>query len=277
MSKASGSYDKPGASTLKLALKIFGYTFLAGIMSIFVYFSITFVAESALKEQVGYYEYEIVNEETNETTILNKVLFAETTTTEPTTTTTVETTTVTDANGQAVTTVTDAPTTTTEGPKKVMIFEPKTGAAEVTLGVIDVLAQLLLVTMYVTMAGYYIYREGDRDRNLVRHHQQAPTPWRGLVVGLLAAVPSAVIAALPIMGKFGVMSDSVLGVYNTFNPTFLPLINAVIPTTVETATALSFLQIATVVLIWAVLPVTGAVSYTLGYKRVFKPKKKKSK
>lgn len=275
MSKANGSYDKPGASTLKLALKIFGYTFLAGIMSIFVYFSITFVAESALKEQVGYYEYEIVNEETNETTILNKVLFAQTTTTASTTT--APTTTVTDAGGQTVTTVTDAPTTTTEGPKKVMIFEPKTGAAATTLNVVKMLAQLLLVTMYVTMAGYYIYREGDRDRNLVRHHQQAPTPWRGLIVGLLAAVPSAVIAALPILGKFGVMSDSVLGVYNTFNPTFLPLINAVIPTSVETATELTFLQIGTVVLVWMVLPVTGAVSYTLGYKRVFKPKKKKAK
>ncbi len=283
------SYEQPRKSTLLFALKIFGYSVLAGIMSIFVMFSISFVAESALTEQVGYYEYRVIDEATNETTILNKVLFSETTTTlEEMTTTTLSETTTTDVSNTtaadgvistttAATSVASEETTTTADPSamKLAVFEPKSEAASVVLTIVDVINQLLLASMLVMMTGYYIYSEGDRDRNLVKHHQREETPWRGLVIGLLAAIPSAVIALLPILGKFGVMSDSVLGVYNTFNPCFLPLINAVIPAEMESATELGVGQIAVIVLIWLVLPITGAVAYRLGYHRVFKKKKRK--
>lgn len=248
----SDSYEKPGSGIVVMGLKIFGYSVLAGIMSLFVSFSLLMLSNAAFTHTVGYHEYEVIN---GEQVLVNTVYFDEDTTYE-----------------SEQQTATDDRRVSRE-----MIVEPKNAACEALIGWMDVIEQLIGIVILVVLTGYYVHREGDRDRNLVRHHNMEPRPLKGLWIGLVAAIPSGALYALLIAGKCGVMSESVQGVYRLLNASFTPVINVIMPTDVYPATAVSVWQLLLLFLVWAVLPVTCAVCYTLGYRRTFKKLKKKFK
>ena len=61
MSLQKQSYEKERASTLGTGLKMFGYAVLAGIMALFLYFSMTMIANGAFRKPVAYRVYEVVD------------------------------------------------------------------------------------------------------------------------------------------------------------------------------------------------------------------------
>lgn len=246
----SDSYEQPGNSIPVMGLKIFGYSVLAGIMALFVSFSMLMLTNAAFTTTVGYREYEVIN---GEQVLIDTVYFDEDTT--------YESEKVTAEDDRAV--------------SREMIIEPKNPVCAVLIDVMGVIEQLLMILILVVLTGYYVHREGDRDRNLVRHHNMEPQPLKGLWIGLIAAVPSAVLYVLLIVGKCGVLSESVQGVYRLLNASFTPLINAIMPTETYPATAITLWQFVLLFLVWAVLPATCAVCYLLGYHRTFKKIKKK--
>lgn len=243
------SYESAGSSTLVMGLKIFGYAVLAGIMGLFLSFSIRMLSSAALTETIGYYEYEVID---GETVLIDTVYYDE------------------DSGYEAVTSEDDRLIS------REMITQPKNVICAVLITVVAVLEQALMIVILVLLTGYYVWREGDRDRNLVKHHERTPTPLRGLWIGLIAAIPSLALYALLVAGKLGVMSDSVQGVYRFLNASFTPLINLIMPTQVYPATNVAVWQLFALLALQAVLPLSCAAAYTIGYKRLWKHKKKTS-
>ncbi len=246
------SYEKPGSGVFIMGLKIFGYSVLAGIMSLFVSFSLLMLSNAAFTHTVGYHEYEVIN---GEQVLIDTVYFDEDTTYE--------------SQEQSA--------TDDRRISREMIVEPKNPACASLINMMKVIEQLIGVVILVVLTGYYVHREGDRDRNLVRHHSMEPQALKGLWIGLIAAIPSGLLYLLLIVGKCGILSESVQGVYRLLNASFTPIINGIMPVDVYPATAIAVWQLLLLFLVWTVLPVTCAVCYTLGYRRTFKKIKKKFK
>ncbi len=244
------SYESAGASTPVMGLKIFGYSILAGIMAMFLYFSMTMLANGALQNPVGYRVYEVVDGQ--------QVLVQEMTWDEYMAMST-EDLLVQDDSRYAGETV----------------MAPKNSACAALLVAAEILTQLLMAAVLIGLTGYYVWAEGDRDRNLVKHHAREATPLRGLWIGLIASVPSLILYVFLVLGKYGVFAaDSIQGVYRLFNSTWMLLISRIMPTSVYPATAITTAQLIGLFALQLVLPVACAVAYQLGYRRVFKKKKK---
>lgn len=246
------SYEAEGSSTPIMALKIFGYTVLIGIMCMFLSFSLNMLVNSAFKQPTEYVIYEVVD---NKQVEVKRMPFAE---------------------AQKMT----AEEKTLYGNERFSgetVMAPKNEACAVLVTVMKVIEQAAMLAMLVIMVGYYVHREGDRDRNLVKHHDRKPTPLKGLWIGLLASVPAAGFYALLIVGKCGVMSDSVQGVYRLANAAFLPLINVIMPQSVHPAVNMTVWQLVLLFLLLLIVPAACAVAYHMGYKRVIKRWKKKHK
>lgn len=244
------SYESAGASTAVLGLKIFGYSILAGIMAMFLYFSMTMLANGALQNPVSYRVYEVVNGQ--------QVLVQEMTWDEYMAMST-EDLLIQDDSRYAGETV----------------LAPKNDICAALLVGAECLTQLLMAAVLIGLTGYYVWVEGDRDRNLVKHHARTATPLRGLWIGLIAAVPSLILYAALVLGKCNVFAaDSIQGVFRLFNSTWMLLVSRIMPTTVYPATAITTAQLIGLFLLQLVLPASCAVAYQLGYHRVFKKTKK---
>ncbi len=247
------SYESSGGSTFTIGLKIFGYYLLAGIMSLFVSFSMNMLTTAAFTEVVGYQESEVL--ENGETVYYDPVYFDEDTTYE-----------------SEMETATDDRLISRE-----VITAPKSPTCATLIVVFDVLEQVLMLAILLGLTGYYTHREGDRDRNLVKHHDRAPTPLRGLWIGVIASAPALSLFIMLIMGKCGIMAESVQGIYRLMNACFTPLINVIMPLSTYPATAVTVWQLVLLFLLWAIVPAACALLYYMGYKRTFKKWKKKLK
>lgn len=244
------SYESAGAPAWKLGLKIFGYSVLAGVTSLFLYFSMTMLVDAALKEPVAY-RIQTVNPDGTVTT--EEISWEE----------------------YSAMTEEDLLVTDDSRVSGEVVMAPINDACAALAVAADGLEQTLMIAILVTLTGYYVYIEGDRDRNRVRHHEQEPTPLKGLAVGLYASIPGFILYGLLIAGKCGVLSESVQGLYRFAMPCFLPLTNWLMPTTMYPATAITFGAFAGLLGLLLILPASCTVAYQLGYRRVFKKKKKK--
>lgn len=257
--KQTPSYEKSGPSILKMAVKIVGYTMLAAVMSLFVYFSLSMLSNGMLTQTVGYNEYEYTDTDGDgvyETkTLLEHVLFDGDTTYE-----------------------TQKETAQAEDGRRIareMITQPKNDFCAGMIVAVQVLEQVCMLLLLLGLPAYFVHREGDRDRNLVKHHGMKPDRLRGLKMGLLAAVPSLLVYSLLIVGKCGLLSESVQGVYRFCNICLLPIVNLIMPQAVYPATEIAVWQLIALFALLLLLPIACAVAYYGGYRRWFKPRKKK--
>ena len=245
------SYESASTPVWKLGLKIFGYCILAGLTSLFLYFSMTMLIDAALQEPVAYRVYEVVD---GEQVLREEMTWEEYTQRDP---------------AQSI--ITDDSRFSGE-----TVMAPINDACAVLLVLARALEQGLMIAILVMLTGYYVYADGDRDRNLVKHHEREATPLKGLQVGLIASIPGFFLYGLLIAGKCGVLSESVQGLFRFAMPCFLPLTNAIMPTDMYPATEITAAAFAALFGLLLILPVSTTVAYQLGYKRVFKKKKKKA-
>ncbi len=255
--KQAPSYEKNGDSVPKMAVKIVGYTILAAVMSLFLTFSVSMLSNGMLTDTVGYNEYEYTDtngDGSYETkTLLETVMYDENTTYE-------------------------TQKETAQDDRRIareMITQPKNDFCAAMITVVEVLEQLVMLSLLLGLPGYFVYREGDRDRNLVKHHGMRPDILRGLKMGLLADIPALLVYLLLIAGKYGVFTDSAQGLYRFGNTCLLPIVNLIMPLSLYPATELAVWQLAALFALLFLLPLACAVSYYGGYRRLLKPRKKK--
>ena len=247
------SYETAGASTFVTALKIFGYSVLAGIMCLFLYFSMTMISDGLFQEPKSYTVYEVNDGVQQEIAVMTPEEYAADQAANP--------------DKYNITDDSRVMATVTMGPKNDLCAALLVGAR--------ILAQALMLCVLVVMTGYYVWQEGDRDRNLQDYHDRKPTPLRGVWIGLIAGAPALVLYAALLLSKYGVIPDSILGIYRMMNAAFLPLVNVLVPVETESAAALSAGQLIGFFAMQLVVPVTCAAAYWIGCKRLFKPKVKK--
>ncbi len=244
------SYESASTPVWKLGIKIFGYCILAGLTSLFLYFSMTMLIDAALQEPVAYRIYEAVD---GKQVLVEEMTWDEYTAMDP---------------SELI--VTDDSRFSGE-----TVMAPINAACEGLLVLARVLEQGLMIAILVMLTGYYVYVDGDRDRNLVKHHEREATPLKGLQVGLVASIPGFFLYGLLIAGKCGVMAESVQGLFRFAMPCFLPLTNAIMPTAMYPATEMTFTTFAALFGLLLILPIATTAAYLLGYHRVLKKKKKK--
>lgn len=132
---------------------------------------------------------------------------------------------------------------------------------------VEVVAQVLLLLLLIVLVYDPMWHRGDHDRNKVQFgHMQADLR-RGWRVGLAASIPSALVVLGLFVSKLTGLMPRYIFFYRVLTMPFAPINNLLTGGMKWTAQVSGwFLLVA--VLCWAVLPVTAAVGYVLGYKRI---------
>lgn len=130
-----------------------------------------------------------------------------------------------------------------------------------------VLGQLFCLVIFCTLPYQHLWHEGDSDCNKVNFGHLEEDLHRGLKVGLIASIPSFLLAFVPILAKAGIISEAFLLLYRFLTPAFFPLYQALFPATLTLA-EVSWGAVIGSSLTFLILPGLCWGGYLLGYYRV---------
>lgn len=132
-----------------------------------------------------------------------------------------------------------------------------------TLKVFHALSQIMMLIVLAIFPYHVLWEFGNRDDTKVRYKGQRPDPYRGFRVGAFAMVPYAVLWALLLLVKFGIVSDRYAEVYRWANVPFMPFINWVTSNGDMHNTAIwQFLLLLPMLLY---IPIVCGISYRMGH------------
>lgn len=188
-------------NTLKIALKVWGRLLISGIMCAVVSLSMSVLGSGLLARDVGYRIIQItqVGEE-SEATVLTEHRYAP---------------------GEQVVEEMELP----EG----QYFQPISEMTPAVKTIVDVITLLAMLFLLGVFPYNLLWEVGNKDENKVRYRNRRPEPWRGLKVGLLAMIPTAVLYIALWLGRFGVLPAGYLAVFRIANMPYLPYINWFVP------------------------------------------------
>lgn len=135
-------------------------------------------------------------------------------------------------------------------------------AADVSIGVLTSIFTLLIYGLYPYIV---LWDKGSHDENFVNIGKMDEDRYFGLKVGAIASVPSALLYLLLILGKFGVISGTVLNWHRLINAPFIPYIDAV-EMGAKVATDLSVGSLLAVGATLLFVPFVSWIGYNLGYR-----------
>jgi len=227
---------KRTTNIFKTALKVWGRLILAGVMCAVLFISMSVLGSGLLANEVGYQIVEITGtEEAPQTKLIKEHYYA----------------------------VGEEPVKDLELPENQQILKIRemTPAVRNTLDVITLLFMLFLLCVFPYNL---LWELGCKDDNRVRYRNMQPDLLRGLKVGLLAVIPSALLYVGLILSKLSVLPEVYVALYRVLNIPFLPLINWLLPTTVKIADA-AFWRVLVVGVTLLLVPVVCWGAYRLGY------------
>ena len=278
-------------ANLKMAANVFFRTVFSAILCIILYMSLTMIFTGMFTKSIGerLVEYD---EAAGTTTVLSEIYYSNTTTTAQTTASTMADTTAstgavgeaetsTGANSgtestaaggaageQATTSVSTATSTTTTLPSN-QRWEPiRTEVPAATKLVFDIIAQVLMLILLVSLPYSKLWMQGDKDSNLVQFGHMAEDKLRGLKVGLMAGIPSFILYLILLLSKLGLVFPKFIFTYRLFNFCFMPVFNGVIGTTVKTTPDVSWLSMLVLLVTVVIIPFVCWLAYLLGYKHI---------
>lgn len=291
-------------ANLKIAVNVFLRTIFSAILAIIVYMSLIIIGNGFFTQTVGerLVEYD---EAAGTTTILSEIYYSNTTTTISTTQTTAGSTTP--ASGDASTATgsaggtdstaaggaaagesesdTSTGSTTTTLPSN-QRWEPiRTEIPASTETALNVISQILMLLLLVSLPYSKLWMLGDRDSNAVQFGHMAEDKLRGLKIGAMAGVPYFILYILLFLSKLGLLFPNFIFVYRLTNLTFLPTFNELIGASVRTTVDVSWFAMFILLLTVLVVPFVCWLAYLLGYKHIslsekfiyVNPKKKKKR
>ncbi len=112
-----------------------------------------------------------------------------------------------------------------------------------------------------------LWKRGDRDNNLAAFEHIRPDPLRGLKIGGLAVIPSALLYLLLFISKFSSLIPGMLGIFRIFNYYMFPIVdlafgNATVPADISLG------GFAILLLTLLPIPLIAALGYYCGYKEI---------
>lgn len=239
--------EKKGIVDIKMALGVFLRTILVSLLCLMVYFGIWVILETVSTHEIGYRVYEL--DENNNPVVVEEVY--------------------TEDGDTAPTTSATAPTGSTDETTRYQQIEKI--RSEMPAGVValrEILCQIIMLLLLIAFPYSMLWLQGDRDRNRVHFGRMDPDPWRGVRVGLMAAIPYMVVYVLLIASKLSLFMDGFIHLARFIMTPFLPLYNLVADPQAIVATAdVPWWGIAVLLIPVAALPVICGGAYHLGYKQ----------
>lgn len=232
----SGRKDYSDVNDVRLALKVYGRTVLALVMSVIVYVSLFFLFNAFSTRSIGYQLYEKV-EGGNPVAIGEPYYYQE---------------------GEG-----PVPDIELEDNQTYVILrsELEGGMLLAFNGITQVFMLILLFSFpYLLMKD-----RGEKDRNLTRFEHKKANIWRGVKVGLIAAIPSAVVYLAAVSSPLWASNvTQILSVYRLANYPYTPLLEWLMPQ----KDGLTVLGGIGGLVIWALVPAVCGLAYQLGYRNV---------
>ena len=264
-------------ANIKMAVNVFFRTVFSAIMAMILYMSLMMIVTGLSTETIGerLVEYD---EEAGTTTILSEIYYDETTTAPSTTQTTTASTQAEgggavstgtgESSGEATDTATTSAATTTTLPSN---QQWQAIRSEVPAGAqlaFDIVAQILMFILLAALPYSKLWMQGDKDSNMVQFGHMQEDKFRGLKVGLMAGIPSYLVYIMLILSKLGLVYPEFIFIYRLLNFSFLPLMNRLTGTAVQTTLDVSWPAILALVLTVVAVPIICWLGYLLGYKHI---------
>ena len=133
---------------------------------------------------------------------------------------------------------------------------------------VDIVTQLLMLVVVGAFPYTMMWTLGDKDTVGVRYRGHKEKMFRGLLIGALGSIPSALLYVFLLLSKFGLLSGSYLALYRLLNMPYLPYLGMIVPASVQSAVDLTIAQLLGIFPIVLVVPLVCCVAYILGYKQI---------
>ena len=226
--------------TIKIGVKIFGKIVLANVLCIITVISLSFLCNAMFTENIGYYAYG-TSSTSSESELLYEYYFDEG-----------EDTKLQEYEGEGYTV------------SQVGIRSQLTPAGNATF---LVLCAFFCMSMAAMLCYTYVWKEGNRDLNLVRYGHAKEQKYKGALIGLIATSPYLILLIVLGIGKLGFAKAFPVVLYKYINSSFFALID------IACGKALTFGDMAwwrliLLLLIQLLVPLFTALAYNLGYKDV---------
>ena len=258
---------------VQLAWKVYLRSVLALILSFFLYLSLTFLFSAFGTSSIGYEVMELG--EDGQYHVVSVHYFSdETTAATQEDTTAAEATQSTAANEteaaddeQGTEAAGEDTAASTAGPTQVTQYL----RSELSPGVelfCDVLSSVLMILILVSVTYTVLSKEGDRDSNAVQFGHIQYDRFRGIRVGLLAAVPSILSYLFLIVSKLTGLVPQYVSFFRLSNMPFLPLFNHFVSSTVASSADVPWSAILVMAVTVVVVPLSCAAGYYMGYRHI---------
>lgn len=185
---------KTTKNSIKYAFKLWARIIFATIMCAILYFSLHMLVSALCAKEVGYRIYETAD--SGEYVLIDEHYYTV------------------DENSSMTVTL-------SEGQTKQPIKE-LTGGGAITFNIV---VQILMLSVLAVFPYDRMWKLGARDENMVQCGRKKANNLRGFKIGLMASIPSAVLFALLVVAKFGVIPNWYISIYRACNMPYLPFIN----------------------------------------------------
>lgn len=132
--------------------------------------------------------------------------------------------------------------------------------------VIDTIAQLFSLLIFVMFIHKIMWRTGDSDANLSDFNHSTASKWRGAKIGALAVIPSFIVWLLVVLSKAGLINGNWYTVFRLMSFQSFTLVHTIFGNTASDISTFSWIQIFLGLTVLLVLPIVSQISYFSGTK-----------
>lgn len=129
------------------------------------------------------------------------------------------------------------------------------------------IAQIISLITEIMIVFSVIWDYGVKDHDSFTSGKSKKDAFRGVKIGLIAAIPAAILYIVLLLCKFGVFRPQFLSIYRTLNSQFYGIVDWIYGSALL-ATDLSFVQLFLLALLLLFLPVCCGISYYIGLRNI---------
>ena len=222
-------------------LKIFGKIILANILSIITIISISFIINAAFTEDIGYYGVGTPKDSGSKQEVLYTHYYKD-----------------------------GDDTKLAEFEEKGYVVEQRTIRSDVSAAgeaAFLIIGAVFTLSMLATILYSYMWKEGNKDLNLIRFGRATLDKYKGVKIGIVAIIPYLLALIALLIGKFSFAKSFPVILYKYINCSFFSLINVICGNTVYIGDLAIWKFILLFVLL-LLIPLYLGVAYYIGYKDI---------
>lgn len=245
----------------KLILSVFLRTIFAAVLNAIIYISFVMIISGFFKKPL-YYQVFYRDPVTSETSLMYTIPTATKSSNQATQST--------DSKQSSYSSNANETATSTTADPNIMPPVPVLPDSKTPDIVGDIIAQVFMLTLFLSFPYSILWEQGDKDANYVKFGHIEEDKLRGLKIGAIAALPSLIPFVFLVLSKLAVIPQKYFLLYRVLNLTFWPLINLMVG---GAANALvpsnySWPVIIALLLVQGLLPLIAHVAYLLGYNHI---------